>query len=616
MATRNLVPRATGEGNIGTDAKQWNELNVKKAYASNNIIIFANVAEMKASNKVKVGYTLKTLGYYSSNDGGGAEYVIVDDIGEDEADEASIIALQKGLYAKLLVQDILNIKQMGAYGDGIHDDTEFVQKAVDYANEKIVLTANKRDVYNLSKPIIINTLLFADFNFATFKAIENLACVIEVDTGDSFYGGLTNINIDVNSKADVGLLLTSSPRKILNNIIMRNINKIGIKHIKGSVTANNIWLVGDYISKETIGLIPSEDSWYNNIVMQECITGIYGNGGSSYFINIHPWIDTPENIEGSRAIHLVDGGFIVINNFYPDTYEFPFYSDTANSRIFANGVDIIINKDRWDKSNMINKTHYLTYYADTTYDNRTVFNNFENIRWRAYFVNKKFSNIDYFYGKVKINEFTPLDENKLEYPIGSFLDYAPNLLLNSAFDVWDNGTTFTNLGETANLWTLSGNGSINKCYKYGATSELNTNTIYIKPTISGEQYVALSQRLLYGISRLKYRPIAVSFKMKSDEPIDILVGIYAEKNDGNTRKQLGQTVRVSINNEWNKKECDFLISRELTTYDNAYPHLRLIFTLNNNIGIYLGEVKLEANPRATLFLPTEYNMEKILCKKE
>ena len=99
MATRNLVPRATGEGNIGTDAKIWSELNVNKAYASNNIIIFTNVADMKASNKVKVGYTLKTLGYYSPNDGGGAEYIVVNDIGDEQPDDGSIIALQKKLYA-------------------------------------------------------------------------------------------------------------------------------------------------------------------------------------------------------------------------------------------------------------------------------------------------------------------------------------------------------------------------------------------------------------------------------------------------------------------------------------------------------------------------------------
>lgn len=155
MATRNLVPRATGEGSIGTDAKQWNELNVRKAYASNNIIIFANVAEMKASNKVKVGYTLKTLGYYSPNDGGGAEYVVVDDIGDSEIDDGSIIALQKGLYAKLLISDYVNVKQFGAYGDGEHDDTEAIQMCINFVLNKKGILYIPSGVYYVTNSIIV-----------------------------------------------------------------------------------------------------------------------------------------------------------------------------------------------------------------------------------------------------------------------------------------------------------------------------------------------------------------------------------------------------------------------------------------------------------------------------
>lgn len=95
-----------------------------------NIRTFNSVEEMKASNTLKAGALAKTLGFYTAGDGGGADYVITNDIGEDEADEASIITLQ-GLYAKLLVQDVLNVKQLGAYGDGVHDDTSVLNKAFD-----------------------------------------------------------------------------------------------------------------------------------------------------------------------------------------------------------------------------------------------------------------------------------------------------------------------------------------------------------------------------------------------------------------------------------------------------------------------------------------------------
>lgn len=117
------------------------DITANNVYASNNVLVFNNVEEMKASNKVKTGYTLKTLGFYTAGDGGEADYLITDNIGEDEADEASIIALQKGLYAKLLTNNYINIKQWGAYGNAANDDTAIFEKAINYINK------NKKMLY-------------------------------------------------------------------------------------------------------------------------------------------------------------------------------------------------------------------------------------------------------------------------------------------------------------------------------------------------------------------------------------------------------------------------------------------------------------------------------------
>lgn len=119
-----------------------------------NIRTFNSVEEMKASNTLKAGALAKTLGFYTADDGGGADYVIVDDIGEDEIDEASIITLQKGLYAKLLVQDYINVKWFGAYIDNEHDDSVAFNNAVSFIRKYFI--GKEFDTYKwLSAPSLI-----------------------------------------------------------------------------------------------------------------------------------------------------------------------------------------------------------------------------------------------------------------------------------------------------------------------------------------------------------------------------------------------------------------------------------------------------------------------------
>ncbi len=124
---------ATTNETLTTALKAANE--AMTSAQSINIRTFNSVEEMKASNTLKAGALAKTLGFYTAGDGGGADYLITDNIGEDEVDEASVITLQKGLYAKLLVQDYINVKQMGAKGDGETDNTELIQNILNKFNK-------------------------------------------------------------------------------------------------------------------------------------------------------------------------------------------------------------------------------------------------------------------------------------------------------------------------------------------------------------------------------------------------------------------------------------------------------------------------------------------------
>lgn len=154
------------------DEAQEYAQNANANAKSINIRTFPNVESMKQANNLKIGGLIKTQGFYQLNDGGGADYVIVDEVGE--VDEASVITLQKGLYAKLLIADYVNVKWFGAYGDGTHDDTEAIQKCADFTAKNVILIVFPYGSYLTSKQI----------NLSKGARIEGCRSFIKGDLGN------------------------------------------------------------------------------------------------------------------------------------------------------------------------------------------------------------------------------------------------------------------------------------------------------------------------------------------------------------------------------------------------------------------------------------------------
>lgn len=109
--------------------------NFEKALAQEKVYVFDNVYAMKNANNLKVGMYCITKGYYTSNDGGKGEYLIRTKTDNDVDDGGSIHELLNDLVAELIIENSeINVKQLGAYGDGLHDDTAIIQKSIDTYN--------------------------------------------------------------------------------------------------------------------------------------------------------------------------------------------------------------------------------------------------------------------------------------------------------------------------------------------------------------------------------------------------------------------------------------------------------------------------------------------------
>lgn len=120
------IPIGADAENIDTADGESVEIKLnKKPYYYNT------VADMKADNKLKAGDMAITLGYYEANDGGNGEYKIVNN-SQLVDDGGSVHDLDNGLKATIIINDSVNIKQFGAYGDNSHNDTNAIQNAANF----------------------------------------------------------------------------------------------------------------------------------------------------------------------------------------------------------------------------------------------------------------------------------------------------------------------------------------------------------------------------------------------------------------------------------------------------------------------------------------------------
>lgn len=113
---------------------------------------FKTIDELKSRTNLVDGNIVKTIGYHTPNDGGGSTYLIRTRLETDIEDLGSIHFIGDSLVAELIIENNeVNVKQFGAKGDEITDDT------VPFTN---LLNSNIKNIYVPNGTYIVGALTF------------------------------------------------------------------------------------------------------------------------------------------------------------------------------------------------------------------------------------------------------------------------------------------------------------------------------------------------------------------------------------------------------------------------------------------------------------------------
>jgi len=144
--------------------------------------IFETKADLVAAS-LTAGQLTSTKGYTTAGDGGGATYLIktaVDYAGTP--DEYGDHSLANGNVAVLQTEGFVNVKQYGAVGDGVTDDTAALQAGIDYAASNNLKVTGQGTFYTSSKVVIKCAF---DGSSMTYEAHGSPAIALEVSTGSA-----------------------------------------------------------------------------------------------------------------------------------------------------------------------------------------------------------------------------------------------------------------------------------------------------------------------------------------------------------------------------------------------------------------------------------------------
>ena len=202
---------------------------------------FDNVSQLRSAD-IEVGQIATTLGYYDINDGGNGIYSIRTAIPGDTDDGGSILILDNGNVAELIVADnTVCFKQWGAKEDGVTDDSTAVTNAVAYA------TANSIAYVKCGGTLVTSASINVKFNFE-FNKINytgNDYAVVIDSLRDTF---ITGNRIDTADGSGIKITCTTA-NCVQNHVDVREIvadngNCVDVLPVNGHGVMQNHFFFG------------------------------------------------------------------------------------------------------------------------------------------------------------------------------------------------------------------------------------------------------------------------------------------------------------------------------------------------------------------------------------
>ena len=289
------------------------------------------IAELQSRKNLKVGDIVEVLGYYTAGDGAGHKRIIANE------DDGSGVQLSNKLWANIVHNGEVNIKWLGAKGDGVTDDTSIFEKAIK-KYKRIILPIG---TFILSKQLNVKDKLIVGSGkkLSIIKPSKTFTSNSIIKFLDSNYGGLDNLIIDGNQTNVIGLTIGEEDKShVAVDLNFKNIDVVGCKNGGIHFIANlqQVCFENIFISSSVNGIgfnIKANDCFFTNINVNYCLVGMDISTTASKFVNFK--IDWCSHTHGNN--HKVTDSYGVI---FREVYT----SDFTNfeiQRCFSNGIKII-----------------------------------------------------------------------------------------------------------------------------------------------------------------------------------------------------------------------------------------------------------------------------------